>query len=271
MAGLPFPPNWPMFTPKDKLGDWFEAYASIMELNVWLNTILKSASYDEKTRLWNVEITRGDSQPRNLHPCHVVFCTGQAGEALNPTFPGQDVFKGHVYHGSEHKDASILGDVEGKKVVVVGSGNSGHDISQNYYESGAEVLMLQRRGTYVVTAKTGLFMLHEGLYEEDGTPVEDADIYGQSMPTPVQFAMNVTGIKRIWAAERETLDDLERQCFKLDFGPDGRGIYRKHITRGGGYYIDVGCSQLIIDGKVKVPEELRSFLRMGLYWLMEVN
>lgn len=122
--------------------------------------------------------------------------------------------------------------------------------------------MIQRRGTYVISAKTGLFMLHEGLYDEGGPLTEDADVYGQSLPTPVQFALNVDGTNRIAAAEKDNLDGLKRAGFKVDFGEDGSGIFRKYITRGGGYYIDVGCSQLIIDGKIKLrqsPNGIKEF------------
>ena len=146
--------------------------------------------------------------------------------------------------------------------MVVGTGNSGHDIAQNFYENGANITMMQRRGTYVISAKTGVFMLHEGLYDEGGPPTEDADVYGQSLPLPVQFALNVDGAKRIAAAEKENLDGLKKVGFKVDFGEDGSGIYRKYITRGGGYYIDVGCSQLIIEGKIKLqqsPDGIKGF------------
>ncbi|KAK3171300.1 hypothetical protein OEA41_003384 [Lepraria neglecta] len=64
---------------------------------------------------------------------------------------------------------------------------------------------------------------------------------------PVQFALNVDSTKRIVAAEKDNLDGLTKAGFKSDFGEDGSGIYRKYITRCGGYYIDVGCSQVIID------------------------
>lgn len=167
MAYLPFPKNWPQFTPKDKLGDWFEAYASIMELNVWLKTTIKSATYDDSKGQWTVTLTRGDGSERVLYPRHVVWCTGHSGEPKVPTFSGQEKFKGSLYHGSKHHDASQY-DVKGKKVVVVGTGNSGHDIAQNFYENGADVTMLQRSGTYVITADKGVFMMHEGLHEENG-------------------------------------------------------------------------------------------------------
>ena len=267
MPYLSFPPNWPTFTPKDKLADWFEAYASLMELNVWTSTTVQSASYNDDTKKWQVNILRSDGSVRVMHPNHVVLATGHSGEAHIPQFKGQDQFKGTIYHTSQHQDASLDPEVKGKKVVVVGSGNSGHDISQNFYENGAEVTMLQRRGTYVIDSQRGLFMIHKGVYDEDGPPTEDADIYNESQPMPVQFAFNVFKTQQISAVEQDSLDGLTKAGFKLDFGSDKGGLFRKYMTRGGGYYIDVGASKLIIDGKIKVhqsPDGIKEFDGDGL-------
>lgn len=127
-----------------------------------------------------------------------------------PTFRGQETFKGVLQHASQHRDASLAGSVAGKNVVVVGTGNSGHDIAQDYYENGAQVTMIQRRGTYLISAKTGLFMRHTGMYEEGGPPIEEADIAGQPLPIPVQFALNVERTSRIAAAEKITSTDSGR-------------------------------------------------------------
>ena len=97
--------------------------------------------------------------------------------------------------------------------MVVGTGHSGHDIAQNIHENGADVTMIQRRSTYVISAKTGVFMLHEGLYDEGGPPTEDADVYAQSLPLPVQFALNVNGTNRIAAAEKDNLDGRIKSGF----------------------------------------------------------
>lgn len=138
-----------------------------MELNIWMQTSIASAEYNGIRAAWDVTVSRGNGTHRTLHPRHVIMCTGHSGEARIPSFPGQESFQGTVYHGSQHRDASEL-DARGKKVVVVGTGNSGHDIAQNYYENGADVTMLQRSGTYVLTADKGVFMLHEGLHEDGG-------------------------------------------------------------------------------------------------------
>ncbi|KJK74628.1 hypothetical protein H634G_10157 [Metarhizium anisopliae BRIP 53293] len=267
MPYIPFPSSWPMFTPKDKIADWFEAYASLMELNVWTKTTIETSSYDETAKSWTVTLRCRDGSFRTLRPRHIVFATGHSGEALVPSFPGQDQFKGTTYHTSSHKDASLDPKVAGKTVVVVGTGNSGHDICQNYYENGADVTMLQRGGTYVLTAEKGVFMLHAGLYDETGPPTEDADIYAQSMPIPVAFNLSSHLTKRIAQVDKDLLDGLTKAGFELDSGPQGAGIMRKYLTRGGGYYIDVGCSELIADGKVKVRQSrggIKAFNESGL-------
>ncbi|OLN91644.1 putative indole-3-pyruvate monooxygenase YUCCA11 [Colletotrichum chlorophyti] len=265
---IPFPADWPTFMPKDKLADWLESYARVMELNIWTSTNIEQTAYDDKNKIWTVEIRRADGSLRIIRPRHIVLATGQAGDPITPTFPGQETFRGKVYHGSQHQDASQIPNLSTKKVLVVGSGNSSHDICQNFHESGAaQVTMIQRGGTYVITASKGVFAMHKGAYEEGGPPTEDVDLVAQSMPTPVQFVLHAYGTKAIAAIDQELLEGLSRAGFKLDFGADGSGIFRKYISRGGGYYIDVGCSQLIVDGKVKIhhsPEGIKNFTPDGL-------
>jgi cation diffusion facilitator CzcD-associated flavoprotein CzcO len=257
MPYLPFPPTWSFFTAKDKLGDWFEAYASIMELNVWNETTIVKSEYDAGSHIWAVELKRKDGNIRTVRPRHVIFSTGHSGEPKIPSFPGQDSFKGLVHHASQHKDAATTPagtSVRGKKVIVVGTGNSGHDIAQNYCENGADVTMLQRSPTHVVSADIGLIMMTEALYGEDSPKTEDADLYAQSLPVSIGFAMVRPVVSNIAEKEKSTLEGLAKAGFALNSGVDGGGLFSLYLTRGGGYYIDVGCSKLIADGKIKVTQ-----------------
>lgn len=67
-------------------------------------------------------------------------------------------------------------------------------------------------------------------------------MYGQSLPIPVQFALNTGLTERIRERERENVEGLTRAGFKINYRHDRSGIYRKYTTRGGGYYINVGGS-----------------------------
>ena len=62
---MPFPPNWPVYIPKDKLANWFEAYVEAMELNYWTATEFESGAYDEAHGRWSV-----DAAPRRRNDAH---------------------------------------------------------------------------------------------------------------------------------------------------------------------------------------------------------
>ena len=254
---VPFPPHWPVFTPKDKLAEWFEAYAKLLELNVWTQTNLESASWDGSKRQWTVNLERkkadGTTEKRTLHPRHVVQATGHSGEMSFPQIKGMEGFKGdRLCHSSQFKGANS--NSEGKKAIVVGCCNSGHDIAQDFYEHGYDVTIVQRSSTYVMSSKAGLDVLLGGLYEEGGPDTEDADLIFMSIPNAMLKRLHVDATKEIKKRDAELLAGLEKAGFKLDDGPDEAGFFMKYFQRGGGYYIDVGASQLIIDGKIKVKQ-----------------
>ena len=77
IAYLPFPSTWPLFTAKDKIGDWFEAYVSLLELNVWTNTRIDTSEYNDPGGEWLVQVERGGEPKRILKPHHVIMCIGE--------------------------------------------------------------------------------------------------------------------------------------------------------------------------------------------------
>ena len=254
---VPFPSHWPIFTPKDKLAEWFESYAKLLELNVWTQTNLTSAKWDGSKRQWTVDLERkkadGTTEKRTLHPRHVIQATGHSGEMQMPKIKGIEDFKGdRLCHSSQFKGAKP--DSKGKKAVVVGCCNSGHDIAQDFYEHGYDVTLVQRSSTYVTSSKGVTEVLLKGLYEEGGPETEDADLMFMSIPNPMLKRMHVDATVEIARRDKDLLAGLAKAGFKLDSGPDDSGFFMKYFQRGGGYYIDVGCSQLIIDGKIKMKQ-----------------
>lgn len=269
MPYLPFPAHWPVFTPKDKLAEWFEAYVNLLELNVWNSTEIQSSKWDISKNQWIVTVqTRkpdGTTETRTLHPKHIVQATGHSGKKNMPTFEGMQDFKGdRLCHSSEHPGANP--ESRGKKAVVVGCCNSGHDIAQDFYEKGYDVTIVQRSTTCVVSSEAITDIGLKGLYDEDSPSVEDADIFLWSMPTALMKAQQVKLTKVQQEHDKKTLDGLRAAGFALDSGPMESGLMLKYYQRGGGYYIDVGASQLIIDGKIKVKQgqEIAKILPHGI-------
>lgn len=266
---LEFPPSWPIFTPKDKLADFFEAYAKLLELNVWVKTGIKSATWHDDRKQWTVVLERrkedGTTELRTFHPRHIIQATGHSGKKNLPSFRGVETFKGdRICHSSEFPGAKP--NSKGKKAIVVGSCNSGHDIAQDYYENGYDVTMVQRSSTCVVSSQSITDIGLRGLYDENGPPADDADLILWSFPTEVFKAQQakITALQN--KNDAQTLEGLKKAGFQVDNGPDNGGLLVKYLQRGGGYYIDVGASQLIVDGKVKVKQgqEIAEILPNGI-------
>ncbi|MEL6420203.1 MAG: NAD(P)/FAD-dependent oxidoreductase, partial [Pseudomonadota bacterium] len=249
---LPFPEDWPVFSPKDKIGDWLESYTKIMELNYWTRTTCKSANYDEASGEWTVTVDR-DGEEVVLRPKQLVLATGMSGVPNLPDLPGADTFKGEIQHSSQHPGPDAYA---GKKVVVVGSNNSSHDICAALWEAGTDVTMVQRSSTHIVKSDTLMELALGALYSEDavanGITTDVADLIFASIPYKVLPAIQKPQCDQTRERDSDFYKRLEDAGFNLDFGADDTGLFMKYLRRGSGYYIDVGASELVADGKIKL-------------------
>ncbi|GGV23597.1 NAD(P)/FAD-dependent oxidoreductase [Paenarthrobacter nicotinovorans] len=249
---LNFPDDWPVFAAKDKIGDWLEHYTSIMELNYWSNTECTKARWDEESGTWEVTVIR-DGERVTLRPRQLVFALGVSGYPNIPVFDGADSFLGEQYHSSKHPGG---GDWTGKKAVVIGSNNSAHDICADLWEHGADVTMVQRSSTHIARSESLMDLALGDLYSEkalaNGVTTEKADLLFASLPYRILPEAQVPVYQKMAKRDAGFYSQLEAAGFELDFGVDGSGLFLKYLRRGSGYYIDVGASQLIIDGRVKL-------------------
>jgi len=257
---MPFPPSWPTYIPKDKLAGWFEAYVEGMELNYWTATEFEGGAYNEREERWSVVLRRADGTKREMRPRHVVMATGVSGIPNLPDIPTLRNFGGKILHSSQYDDGEAW---KGKGVLVIGTGNSGHDIAQDLYSSGAKVTLVQRNSTLIVNIEPSA-QLPYALYDE-GPSMEDCDLITTSIPLPLARKSHILLTERAKNLDRELLDGLERVGFKLDFGEDGTGWQFKYLTRGGGYYFNVGCSDLIVEGEIGLVQfsDIAGFVAEG--------
>ncbi|WP_016692673.1 NAD(P)/FAD-dependent oxidoreductase [Rhodococcus rhodochrous] len=249
---MPFPDNWPVFAPKDKIADWLEMYTKVMEVPYWSKSECTSASYDEATGEWTVNVVR-DGEPVVLRPKQLVIATGMSGKPNIPDFPGMDLFRGEQHHSSAHPGPDAYA---GKKAVVIGANNSAHDICGALWEVGADVTMVQRSSTHIVRSDSLMDLGLGDLYSERalaaGVTTQKADLTFASLPYRIMHEFQIPIYEKIRERDAEFYDRLEKAGFQHDWGDDGSGLFMKYLRRASGYYIDVGASELVANGDIKL-------------------
>jgi putative flavoprotein involved in K+ transport len=242
---LPFPQSFPDYIPKDKIANWLESYVDIMEVNFWTETSFDGADYDEAKQQWSARVRRAVGTTRTLRPKHIVLATSVSGTPNVPKVATLENFAGPVLHSSQFKGGS---EWTGKSVVVLGTGTSAHDICQELQAHGADVTMVQRSPTMIVNVEPA--QLYDKTYLGDGPPIDVRDVLNAGVPlavTKVAHRLITDEVKRL---DAPLLARLEQAGFRLEFGEDGTGWPLKFRTRGGGYYFNVGASELIADGRI---------------------
>jgi cation diffusion facilitator CzcD-associated flavoprotein CzcO len=195
-----------------------------------------------------VVLRRPDGTERTMHPRHIVMATGVSGIPNRPEIAGLENFAGAVLHSSQYEDGEAW---NGKKAIVIGTGNSGHDIAQDLHSSGTQVTLVQRSSTLITNIEPSAQLAY-ATYNE-GT-LEDNDLIASSMPLTLARRSHVLLTEQSKNLDKSLLDGLERVGFKLDFGDGGTGWQFKYLTRGGGYYFNVGCSDLVAAGKIALQQ-----------------
>ena len=258
---LEFPDTWPTFLPKDKLAGWMEYYAEAMELNVWTNSTVTGGNWDGESGSWNVEVNRGGERVV-LKPKHVVFGTGSvSGEPFIPHMPGLEDFGGQVLHSSAYTSGTQY---ERCRALVVGTGTSGHDVAQDLHALGSEVTIVQRNPTTVVSLEPSGVMVY-ALYSQ-GLALEDADLIAASNTYDTLIRANQLMTRLMVQHDAPLLERLHAVGFRTDIGEDETGFHLKYNRRGGGYYINVGASDLIADGEIGLLQhsEIARFTESGI-------
>lgn len=249
---LPFPDHWPVFSPKDKIGDWLEMYVKVMELNYWHSTECRSAEFHADTQDWMVTVER-EGRTVVLRPKQLVLATGMSGMPNVPQIPGAEFFRGTQQHSSQFRGTE---DYRHRKCVVLGSNNSAHDICAALWEQDADVTMIQRSSTHVARSNSLMELALGGLYSESavqaGITTETADLLFASVPYRIMADFHRPIYQEIAKRDADLYQRLEHAGFLLDFGDDGSGLFMKYLRRGSGYYIDVGASDLVADGHIKL-------------------
>lgn len=147
---LPFPEHFPEYPTKKQFIDYLESYAKHFDINPQFNECVQSAKYDEACRLWRIKTvsTCGSIQSEVEYICQwLVVATGENAERVVPEIEGLKEFGGEIIHACEYKSGEKY---RGKKVLVVGCGNSGMEVSLDLSNHNAKPSMVVRSTVHVL-------------------------------------------------------------------------------------------------------------------------
>lgn len=242
-----YPETWPAYLPKDMYAAWMEFYALAMELTVWTSVRFEGGVFDEEAGVWQAPLRMPDGSMLTLRPKHVIVATGGVSGRKNyPRLPGLENFAGTVAHSADVRPSD---DDRGKRAIVVGTSTSGHDIALELTQRGCDVTMIQRSPTVVVNIDPANLIYT--LYKE-GRSIDEVDIvsiannFDATLASYREFARIVTDM------DKDLLAGLAKVGFRTDQGYLGGGYFANYLHRGGGYYLNVGASEYIVDGRIKL-------------------
>ncbi|HXQ33192.1 MAG TPA: NAD(P)/FAD-dependent oxidoreductase, partial [Anaerolineales bacterium] len=217
---LPYVPllkEYPRYISRTQLIEYLETYSREFQLDVRFHQQVISARYDRD--LWALQ-----TQDRLYLATNLVIAAGYNREPILPNWNGQDLFPGTVMHSGQYKNGELF---RGKKVLVVGFGNSGGEIAVDLWEHGAQVGISVRRAVNVIPRE--LF----------GIPILSIGILQSKLPTYIADAIN-TPILRL------VIGDITKYGLrKLPYGPLAQIQRDRHIP-----LIDIGTIELIKNGHV---------------------
>uniref|UniRef100_M4DN26 Flavin-containing monooxygenase n=1 Tax=Brassica campestris TaxID=3711 RepID=M4DN26_BRACM len=222
---MPFPPNTPTFVSKSGFITYLDEYATRFNVSPRYNRNVESAYLNDGR--WIVEVGKGAE--REVYSAeYLVVATGENSEGVIPEIPGLvESFQGEYLHSSEYKNGEKFA---GKRVLVVGSGNSGMEIAYDVSKWDADVSLVVHSPVHVLTREI------------------------------VRIGM--------WLLRFFPVKLVDRWCLllaKLRFGDTSRyglirptkGPFMNKIVTGRSPTIDVGCVDEIKAGKIEVVPSIK--------------
>ncbi|EEP78161.1 predicted protein [Uncinocarpus reesii 1704] len=251
-SALPFfyhPDNLPEFMPATSFADRLEAYSRSIKTEFRHSTLLCASNYNPKSRSWSLSLRDMEGSVFNTSCHHLIIASGiEKPRAVIPDILGLKDFSGHVAHASNFRSSKSWA---GKRTVVIGSGCSAHDVAKELYTAGAESVTLVQRSATAVMSRASLIAAFPGLYNgENYPPVEFADRLHMAGPYLHFKEYGYAAMRETEVIDRELRRNLTKVGFILLPNTEADNFMTRLLVRHGGYYIDSGCSQLIIDEKI---------------------
>ncbi|XP_023530776.1 indole-3-pyruvate monooxygenase YUCCA6-like [Cucurbita pepo subsp. pepo] len=148
---MPFPSHFPTYPTNQQFLAYLRGYANYFELNPVFNTTVTSAEWDERCRFWRVKAVGGGKLVKETvieYFCKwLIVATGENAEQIVPQIEGLGEFEGPVIHTSSYKTGGAFG---GKKVLVIGCGNSGMEVCLDLCDFNAFPHLVARNSVHIL-------------------------------------------------------------------------------------------------------------------------
>lgn len=141
---MSFPSSFPDYPTKQQFLTYLTSYADQFDIKPVFNSTVEKAEYDKGAGLWRVKtvgVGKESGKTKEFLCRSLVVATGENAEAVIPKMNGMDEFKGAMVHTSEYRSGDVF---TGKKVLVVGCGNSGMEVCLDLYNFDAKPTIVVR-------------------------------------------------------------------------------------------------------------------------------
>ncbi|MDP5172235.1 MAG: NAD(P)/FAD-dependent oxidoreductase [Bacteroidia bacterium] len=217
---LPFPKEYPRYVPRKLFVAYLEDYARHFDIKPTLNQ--QAQHIGREGHSWRVATKEGEIWKAD----RVILCTGVNHKPFIPPLAGSEGFRGSIIHSKFYQNPAPY---QGKKVLVVGMGNTGAEVALDLCEQGVEVALSVRGPVNIIMRDTL------------GRPVQLTSMLLSKLPTPLGDA-----IGRFLG--KLTVGDLSPYgLHRPDMAPS-----RQLRTLGKTPVIDVGTISRIKKGEIMV-------------------
>lgn len=230
---LPFPEHYPLYVPRKALTAYFADYAKHFDIKPHFGERISKVSKQEDGS-WLVTSEGGKSFLAEK----VIIATGVNRVPNIPSWKGQDNFKGEITHSVRYKNPAPY---QGKKVLVVGMGNTGAEVALDLSEKGVETFISVRNPISVVPR------------DLNGRPVQVTSKQLAKLPLGLGDWLG-TQIRKIYFGN---LSKYGLESSKMHPAVQLRETGKTPI-------VDIGTIQAIKDGKIKVMKDIDQFTETGV-------
>ncbi|XRM47511.1 hypothetical protein ABZX51_010482 [Aspergillus tubingensis] len=265
---LKYPATWPRYLDQEHIVKWMEHYGDLLGLNVKHGTLATNIQYNPSTKRYSVDLQSNEGGVQSVTTKHLVLATGLLSDIpIKPSFPGEDTYNGQIFHTSAHQSASLMPDVQNKKITIIGAGISAHDVAQDFASHGAKSVTIVQRSPLFVASLKSVEELQVKLWDTPGLSTDDADLLGNSFPTAVFRTLSVGASQMMSMLDKDMLDGLEKAGLAVKRGDQGDSLVDHQLIKAGHFYIDQGACGMILDGRIKVQrcqEGVREYYTEGI-------